>query len=314
VEVGSLREGTLALCFVQTAPPIFDFLEKLRVVFDKVTARDATRMFTVVVVLLDKDDSNRQQLVSRLHPKWLRTAPDQREMVMRLARAVDVSTIPSMVVVDGASLKVINRDAVVNIFTDPEGSEFPWQAKPVNELTRFSASAINEQPCLIVFAEDCDKQAVVAALNTAYTKLNGDSKDSDEDIGLRFFYALSDPVVQPVKALINKPDATMVLLDIPNIQGVFVSPLKTAREVTDAAVFSFINEVQQGTLSPHPLRRPEAHGHSHGGQPCHGHGGGSHGHSHGASAHGHSHGGRDEDDNCDDHGHSHAHGGHGHSH
>ncbi len=60
-----------------------------------------------------------------------------------------------------------------------------------------------------------------------------------------------------------------------------------------------------------------AHGHSHGGKPCHGHGGqaGGHGHSHGGNGggHGHSHGG-----NGGGHGHSHGgkpchgHGGHGH--
>lgn len=56
------------------------------------------------------------------------------------------------------------------------------------------------------------------------------------------------------------------------------------------------------------------HGHSHGGQPCHGHGGANHGHSHGVQQ-SHGHGGTD-------HGHSHGgepchgHGGadHGHSH
>lgn len=39
-----------------------------------------------------------------------------------------------------------------------------------------------------------------------------------------------------------------------------------------------------------------SHGHSHGGQPCHGHGGDNHGHSHGGGDHGHSH----------NHGHSHG--------
>lgn len=58
--------------------------------------------------------------------------------------------IPTLAIF-GADDKLITSDGRGSVAADPDGNEFPWYPKPLNELTDDTASSLNEKPCLVYF-------------------------------------------------------------------------------------------------------------------------------------------------------------------
>nr|XP_054775583.1 nucleoredoxin-like [Lytechinus pictus] len=60
--------------------------------------------------------------------------------------------IPMLVIID-AEGKLITTEGRGSVMQDPEGKNFPWYPPACCELDSFSASIVNEGPCLILFTE-----------------------------------------------------------------------------------------------------------------------------------------------------------------
>lgn len=58
--------------------------------------------------------------------------------------------IPTLAVFN-AEDKKITQDGRGAVAADPEGLDFPWLRKPLNEMNEGTASSLNEKPCLVYF-------------------------------------------------------------------------------------------------------------------------------------------------------------------
>merc|ERR1712230_98731 len=76
----------------------------------------------------------------------------------------DVEGIPTLVVVDPKTGKVITKGGRDMIDSDPEGHEFPWHPKPLNELDGRCVEYINEASVLVAFDDSAEVQAALAPI------------------------------------------------------------------------------------------------------------------------------------------------------
>ena len=122
-----------------------------------------------------------------------------------LARLFDVSGIPTLILLDeeGNVITTQGRGAVTS---DPDGKEFPWHPKPVNELTGGTAGEINDFPSLIWFTdgEPENMEEAKAVLYPIAEEYIADHKAKQQDCEIRFFYSGDnddDDIVQSLRTV-----------------------------------------------------------------------------------------------------------------
>jgi len=150
-----------------------------------------------------------------------------------------VQGIPTFVIVDGATGETINANARGKVSSDPKGAEFPWMPKALVDMTEDGPEGINETAALCVMMEGCDAAATSAACAVLEPIAEAAKKGKEE---LLFFYApKAEGPTEQIRKLtkLGAPAATpqMVLLDIPDNGGYYVSP---ATEVTAETVNGFL--------------------------------------------------------------------------
>jgi len=157
-----------------------------------------------------------------------------------LSKRFGVSGIPAFVLVDGATGETISENARGRVTADPTGAEFPWHPKALKDISADGPDGINEELSLCVMMEGCDAATVAAA-----TKVLGPIAEAKKAAGdsTCFFYApkAEQPAPQ-IRAMTGLGEAKanvpqMVLLDIPDDGGYYVSP---ATEVTAETVTGFL--------------------------------------------------------------------------
>jgi len=169
----------------------------------------------------------------------------------------EVEGIPSLVIVDYDSGKTIRKEGRMAIAMDPQGKDFPWTPKPVNELNRATAASVNDTAALIAFlpsdaTADDEKKVFGAMEPLAKEALAGDTPDD-----ITFFLANKDPLVPRVKALFGTQKSAWLvgILDIPR-GGVFINEsISKTTEITDASIRAFYKAYKAGSLKAKPLSR-----------------------------------------------------------
>jgi len=170
---------------------------------------------------------------------WL-AIPQGDKRKGKLDKMYDVEGIPTFVIVDAKSGKTITTEGRSSVGSDPEGAEFPWFPKALNNMSAGQGiGSINEESALCVLLDGCSedvKQAAKAVLEpiAEASKAKGDD--------LVFFYApTTEGPVEQVRKLTKLESGTgkpqMLLLDIPDNGGFYVSPADT---VTADTVDGFI--------------------------------------------------------------------------
>merc|ERR1719498_1153375 len=134
-------------------------------------------------------------------------------------------------------MKVINKSARAAAGSDPQGADFPWYPKPVEELSATVESNgfdVNEKPSLIAL---CTGVAEAAVIETAMVEVAKEhiAGVGDKEPDFIFFTAKnnSGPVPQVLGMMGLGQDAapSLLLLDIPDQGGFYtVKP-----ETIDAA-------------------------------------------------------------------------------
>lgn len=130
---------------------------------------------------------------------------------------------------------VINNSGRGAVGGDPEGKDFPWHPKPINDLS--SPDGINETPAVCILMEEADagvQEDYKAALTAVAQPVFDAAKAKKGDPEMIFFYSTSD---SGVSGQIRGKKVAMVLLDIPDNGGYYVSP---AEEINQAAIENFI--------------------------------------------------------------------------
>merc|ERR1712022_52019 len=174
----------------------------------------------VIFASSDRDEAGFKEYFAEM--PWLALKYSDRDAKEALSKRFGVEGIPSFHIIehDGTVINNSGRGAVGG---DPEGKEFPWHPKPVNDLAA-GPDGINETPSLIVLMEGvaAEKQAEISvALEAVATKTLADAKALKVEAPFCFFTGKSaGGVTDQVRNLCKGGDVTsepqMFLLDIPD--------------------------------------------------------------------------------------------------
>jgi len=198
----------------------------------------------IIFVSSDKTPAEFQEYYGTM--PWL-AIPSGDKRKNALSKRFGVQGIPSFVIVDGATGETITDSGRAKVGADPTGAEFPWLPKALNNLDTDGPEGINESSALCVMLEGCDA-ATKAAAQAVLAPLADASKAAKKDL-LWFFAPEDGQIAGKIRQLTklgaptDKPQ--MVLLDIPDDGGFYVSP---ATEVTADTVTGFLAAFEAKTL------------------------------------------------------------------
>jgi nucleoredoxin len=235
-ELGKGVEGkVIGLYFsAHWCPPCRGFTPKLVEAYkDHLKAKG----LEIVFVSSDRDTASFMEYYKEM--PWL-AIPQGDARKGKLSKLFGVSGIPSFVLIDAATGKTIKDNARGKITSDPEGKEFPYFPKPLNDMVSEGPGDINETPTLCAMMEGCSKAVVEAALK-ALEPIAKAAVDKEEEMAFLFARKEGGPTKQ-IRELTKLGDATdkpqLVLIDIPDSGAYYVSP---ASEITPDAVQSFLD-------------------------------------------------------------------------
>lgn len=209
VSTSSLKDKYLAIYFsAHWCPPCKMFTPVLAETYNKlkVAGRDD---FEVIFVSSDKDEESFSEYFASMPSAWLALPYAKRKEKEMLSNLFGVEGIPTLVILD-KDRKVINLDGRSSVMTDPDGKEFPWYPKSVNDLD--NADGINETPSLCLMVEGEGKVAQEHAhkvLAELAEKEKANAKERGEELDLLFFVATNPfGVARQIRAITNSPAAT----------------------------------------------------------------------------------------------------------
>lgn len=96
---------------------------------------------------------------------WVAKNWDDKASKEALDQLFEIQGIPSLVVVDAKTGKLITSSARAGVTGDPEG--FPWEKKPVAKLDGSVVDALNSTPCVYARCSKDNADAVIKALTPA---------------------------------------------------------------------------------------------------------------------------------------------------
>jgi len=254
VQYSTLAGKTIGLYFsAHWCPPCRGFTPELVKTYNKLQAEG--KQFEVIFASSDRDEASFKEYHAEM--PWLALKYSDRASKEKLSKVFGVNGIPSFHVLehDGTVINNSGRGAVGG---DPEGKEFPWHPKPVNDLAA-GPEGINETPSVILLMEgvSADKQTELSnALEAVATKVLAEAKKKKEDAPFCFFTGkAAGGVTDRVRELCGGGEVTaepqMFLLDIPDNGGYYVAD---STEVREKSIATFIEGYRSGSLSRKQLQ------------------------------------------------------------
>jgi len=217
-------------------PPCKAFTPKLVETYNKVKA--AGKKFEIIFASSDRNQEAFDEYFAEM--PWLAVNFTQRAEKEELSTAFDVEGIPSLMIL-GADLSVIAKDGRSAVGGDPEGAEFPWHPKPLNDLSA-GFGEINEKPSLIAFCnvDDAEKAKVIAAMKDVSKEHWDEQKSAGDDPKFAFFTASDgDANSGRIRGLVGVEDGVqIVVVDIPGGGKAFTSKMS---DVTPASLKEFMS-------------------------------------------------------------------------
>jgi len=150
--------------------------------------RDNGKEFEVIFVSSDRDEKAFQEYHAEM--PWPALSFDHRDIKEKLSKKFKVRGIPSLVLLDAETGKVITTDGRTALTKDSEGKDYPWKPKPALELigdklvkadgaTVSTTEAIKDKYVLIYFsAHWCPPcKAFTPKFAETYKKLIADGKN-----------------------------------------------------------------------------------------------------------------------------------------
>jgi len=240
VPYSSLAGKTIAVYFsAHWCPPCRGFTPDLVKTYNKLT--QAGKPFEVIFASSDRDEAAFKEYFGEM--PWLALKYEDREAKEKLSKLFGVNGIPSLHILehDGTVINNSGRGAVGG---DPEGADFPWHPKPVNDLSA-GPEGINETASMVVLMEGVDantQAAVCAALDTVASEVLDEAKRKKEEAPFCFFTGKTvGGVTDQVRALCKGGDVgervQVFLLDIPD-NGAYYKCAEG--EITEDSLRAFI--------------------------------------------------------------------------
>ena len=138
---GSLpSNGVVGLYFsAHWCPPCRGFTPKLAEAYKDIKEA-ADKPFEVVFISSDKDQKQFDEYFAEM--PWLGLPYEQRELKGKLSKKFKVNGIPSLILLDAKTGKVITTDGRSAITKDPKGAKYPWT--PPNPLEALGSTFVGE--------------------------------------------------------------------------------------------------------------------------------------------------------------------------
>jgi len=251
VTADELKDKVLGIYFsAHWCPPCRAFTPELVKTYNALKA--AGKPFEIIFASSDQDEHAFKEYHNEM--PWLAVPYEDRTRKNDLSKLYGVEGIPTFVLVNSDG-QLITKNGRGAVSADPQGNDFPWSPKLVNELIPTHASELNDTPSVIVFADGNDAKSATEALTAAATKIVSESKGKEDGGEVIFFVAKTHDLVARVKKLmgVNQDTSVLAILDIPQ-EGAFFSDVKTLGDVTAEAVEHFVADYRAGKIAKTPFK------------------------------------------------------------
>lgn len=249
VSCDTLKDKVFGIYFsAHWCPPCKSFTPKLVETYK--TLKEAGKNFEIVFASSDNDDNAFREYFKEM--PWL-SIPFGDTRKNELSSLFDVSGIPTFVIIDGTTGKVINDSGRAAVMGDPEGKEFPWKPKSFNEFNPMNAGGkVNSTPCLIAWLpeDSVEAESIKAAIEPVATSTKQDQEDGKDDSELSFFWgtpggAMTEQVREKLGVRIK--DTVLTILAVQDLM-IYTSPLE-ADAIDSAAVSEFVEKFKRGEVA-----------------------------------------------------------------
>ncbi|KAH0944448.1 hypothetical protein HN011_007617 [Eciton burchellii] len=224
-------------------PPCKAFTPQLVDTYQRI--RERGHDFEIIFISSDRSEDSYNAYTETM--PWLRIPFSQEERRRKLARALDVQAIPTLIILDPRD-NIITLDGRAELIEDPEGLNFPWTSRLVNILTEKYATSLHDAPAIILFVEgeDCEIQFGESVLLPAAQAYRRDQPDYDsnyddpDDDTLQFYIALDCETSDILREFIGLDDAIPLLTAIDIPRGTYVV-MEYGAEITVESVQQFVD-------------------------------------------------------------------------
>lgn len=250
VAIDELEGKVLAIYFsAHWCPPCKTFTPQLVKTYNKL--QEAGKPFEIIFASSDRDMKSFQEYFSEM--PWL-AIPQGDSRKEALSKKFGCSGIPMLVIVDadGNTITTNGRGAVGS---DPDGANFPWVPKPVNDLSA-GPDGLNEETCVLVMMEGVEsnkQKEVEAVLEKLAVEEAEKAKAKGEDKMLFFTGKSGGGVTDQIRKLCSLGEAgsspKLLILDIPDDGGYY----EAEGDVTEESIAAFLKAYKAGTLSRQQL-------------------------------------------------------------
>merc|ERR1719502_1092076 len=217
-------------------PPCRGFTPKLAESHTKMVA--AGKKWDIVFASSDRDKAAFDEYLAEM--PW-KAFPHGDERKDALDEMFGVSGIPTLVVLDPKTGKVITKGGRGMIDSDPEGAEFPWHPKPLNELDGGCVEYINDTPVVVAFDNSDAVKAAMEPLAAAWVAADKEKGEAT----MMWLWAGGHELVDRVRQVCKVPaSCKLAVLDV----GEGMTYLSDAEAVTAEAIDSLTKDFQAGKL------------------------------------------------------------------
>ncbi|XP_043471792.1 nucleoredoxin-like [Leptopilina heterotoma] len=230
-------------------PPCKAFTPQLVDTYQRI--RERGHNFEVIFVSSDRSEESYNIYTGSM--PWLRIPFSQEERRQKLARALDVQAIPTLVILDPRD-NIITLEGRAELLEDPEGLNFPWTSRLVNILTEKYATSLHDAPAIILFVEgdDCEihfGETVLLPAADAYRRDRPDYDPNFDDLDdmLQFFIALDCETSDILREFVGLDDAVPLLTAIDIPRGVY-AVMEDGAEITVDSVQQFVDRYRNNKL------------------------------------------------------------------
>merc|ERR1711976_935568 len=168
------------------------FTPVLAKTYEQMRANRADQNFEFVFICSDRDQEAFDEYFGSM--PWHALPYSDRKAKEQLSDIFDVRGIPSLVVIDWDSGKIINKAARSACSSDPEGKELPWYPKAVNDVNE-ETDGLNDEVCVVVLldgASDDEKNQRTADINKVGKAYYEKARAAGSDPKYRFFVEQKD--------------------------------------------------------------------------------------------------------------------------
>lgn len=231
-------------------PPCRGFTPALVSLYKKL--KEKGKNFEIIFASSDNDQSAFGSYFGEM--PWIAIPHSDRPRIEALKKRFGVRGIPSLVILD-EKLDIIRSDGRAAAGADPEGVDFPWEPKALENVDK-SSDAINTTPSFLALMEgtaESVRSATIAAIAPVAREYQDAAKAKKEDMEVCFFYSITkEGLSSRIRPLLKLPlpagehAPQLAIVDVQQ-QGYFYGPVLTGAP-TEEQVRAFVSDFHAGKL------------------------------------------------------------------